>query len=184
LVDDDGNAISIWPGGGGSPQSLRFCQIRRTGLPQQELAGNVSDLPIAADAGLLEPVHVVFFADNIVGADFNFYGPRLSRLGYFLRLKSGNTIPLASFHPLLRNDVAEQLDHLTELRLFDLKVKASYIKTVRSADASLGDAFAANAKVLDGDVEELEIVLRPSRDSRHSAYSDANQPAIPMHSSR
>jgi hypothetical protein len=75
------------------------------------------------------------------------------------------------FYPLLRNDVAEQLDHLTEIRLFDLKVKASYVETIRKADASLGDAFAANARVLDGNVDELEVVWKPSKDGRHSALT-------------
>jgi hypothetical protein len=72
LVDEDGNAVCAWPAAGKSPRSLRFCQIRRTGLPQLEQAGQVSDLNIAAEAGLLEPIHVIFFDDNIVGADFNF----------------------------------------------------------------------------------------------------------------
>jgi hypothetical protein len=140
-------------------------------LPQLEQAGTVSDLDIGLDAGLLEPVHVVFFTDNIVGADFNFYGPRLSRLGYYLRIKSTNAVPLATFHPLLRNDVAEQLDHLTELRLFDLKVKASYARTIREADESLGDAFAANARVLDGDAEEIQLVLKPSKETDETPFS-------------
>jgi hypothetical protein len=169
LLDDDGNAVCAWPGGNRPRPMLRFCQIRRTGLPQLEQAGAVSDLNIAANAGLLEPVHVVFFPDNIVGADFNFYGPRLSRLGYYLRIKSNNSVPLASFHPLLRHDVAEQLDHLTEIRLFDLRVKASYIETIRRADTSLGAAFAANEQVLNGDVDELELVLRPMKGARHRA---------------
>jgi hypothetical protein len=169
LTDDDGNAVCAWPGNARTTQSLRFCQIRRTGLPQLEQAGKVSDLNIAADAGLLEPVHVVFFTDNIVGADFNFYGPRLSRLGYYLRTKSNNAVPLASFHPLLRGDVAAQLDHLTDIRLFDLRVNASYVNTIRQANQSLGDAFAANARVLEGDAEELELILRPSKAGRLSA---------------
>lgn len=163
LVGDDGNAICAWPGAVGAPPSLRFCQIRRTGLPQLEQGGQVSDLDIDTDAGLLEPVHVVFFRDNIVGADFNFYGPRISRLGYYLRVKSGNAVPLATFHPLLRNDVAEQLDHLTELRLFDFKVKPAYIDMIQQADASLGEAFAANARVLDGDSEDIQVILKPSK---------------------
>lgn len=90
LVDDDGNAVCAWPGAHRALQSLRFCQIRRTGLPQLERAGTVSDLNIAADAGLLETVDVTLFPDNIVGADFNFYRSQLSRLGYYLQLKSGN----------------------------------------------------------------------------------------------
>ena len=53
--------------------------------------------------------------------------------------------------------------------LFDLKVKAPYAKTIRQADASLGDAFEANARVLDGDCEEVQLILKPSKDTRHSA---------------
>lgn len=176
LVDDTGNALCAWPRMEGGLQSLLYCQIRRTGLPQLEQAGNVTDLNIAADAGLLESVHAMFFPDNIVGADFNFYGPRLSRLGYYLRLKSNNAVSLASFLPLLRLDVAAQLDHLTELRLFDLGVKASYVETIRQADASLGEAFAANARVLDGDVEEVELVLRPNKDARLGAFQRLLEP--------
>lgn len=70
---------------------------------------------------------------------------------------------------MLRLDVAEQLNHLAELRLFDLKLKASYIETVRQADASLGDAFAANTRVLDGNVDELQLVLRPTKATRRQA---------------
>lgn len=167
LVDDEGNAVCAFPGP--NTQSLRFCQIRRSGLPQLEQAGNVSDLNIADNAGLLEAVHVMFFSDNIVGVDFNFYGPRLSRLGYYLHTKSGKAVGLATFHPLLRNDVAEQLKHLTELRLFDLKVRSSYANIIRQADTSLGAAFEANAQVLDGGVDEIELVLKPSKDNRRKA---------------
>jgi hypothetical protein len=169
LPDADGNAICAWEEKSGRMPSLRFCSIRRTGLPQLEEAGTVSDLNIAANAGLVEPVHVMFFPDNIVGADFNFYGPRLSRLGYYLHEKSNKVVPQVFFDPLLRQDVAKELDHLTELRLFDLRVKASYIDTVRRADTSLGDAFTMNARVLDDEVEELEIVLKPSKNGRHQA---------------
>jgi hypothetical protein len=169
LPDAEGNAICVWREGASRLPSLRFCLIRRTGLPQLEEAGTVSDLNIATNAGLLEPVHVVVFPYNIVGADFNFYGPRLSRLGYYLHVQSGEAVPQVFFDPLLRQDVARELDHLTELRLFDLRVKTSYIETVRRADASLGDAFAANAHVLDDDVEELEVVMKPTKNGRHGA---------------
>jgi hypothetical protein len=169
LVDDDGNALGVWPAVTAARKALRFCQVRRVGLPMLERGGNVSDLNIADDEGLLEPVHVVFFADNIVGADFNFYGPRLSRLGYYLRTKAGDQVPVVQFLPTLRRDVARQLDSLEELRLFDLKIKASYADAVRQADASLGDAFAANARVLEGHSDEIELILKPSKDGRWGA---------------
>ena len=176
LLGDDGNAVCAWPGPSASTATLRFCQIRRTGLPQLEQAGRVSDLDIAANAGLLEQVHVVFFSENIVGADFNFYGPRLSRLGYYLRVKSENVVPLATFEPLLRQDVAEQLNHLTEIRLVDLKIRAAYVDTIRRRDDSLADAFAANARVLNGDVDEIEVILRPAQGRRKKALQRLIEP--------
>lgn len=168
MLDDEGNALCVWPNINGGNTALRFCQIRRTGLPQLEQAGNVTDLNIAADAGLLEPIHVVFFPGNIVGIEYNHYGPRLSRLGYYLRVKSNNAVPLAMFYPLLRGDVAEQLDRLEEIRLFTLKIRPNYTNVVRQADRSLGDAFAANARVLN-DPEEIEVSIKPCKNARHGA---------------
>ncbi len=170
LLDDDGNAISAWPDVSASRVALKFCQVRRNGLPQVERGGVVDDLKIAADAGLLEPIHVVFFGENIVGADFNFYGPRISRLGYYLRTKSRMNGPPLHFLPLLRQDVTQQLNRLDEISLFDLRIKASYADAIKQADASLGDAFAANARILDGDAEDIQLVLRPAREMRRGAW--------------
>ena len=168
LVNDDGNAIVVWPEVSERAIGLRFCQIRRTGLPQLEEAGQITDLELAASAGLCEPMHVVFFSDNIVGIEYNHFGPRLSRLGYYLRVKSRNAVPMVHFQPLLRGDVAGQLDRLAEIKLLALRVRPSYQDTLRQADQSLGDAFAANAQVLD-DPEDVELVLRAGKDGRRSA---------------
>jgi hypothetical protein len=85
-------------------------------------------------------------------------------------VKSNNVIPLATFWPLLRGDVAEQLDRLEELRWFSLKIRPAYTNVVRQADQSLGDAFAANARVLN-DAAEIEITLKPSNESRRGALA-------------
>jgi hypothetical protein len=175
LIDDDGNAIGVWPEVGAARTALRFCQVRRNGLPQVEQAGVVNDLNIADDAGLLEPVHVVFFGENILGADFNFYGPRLSRLGYYLRAKAGGNGPLLQFMPLLRQDVAAQLNRLDDIALFDLRIKAAYVETVRQADESLGAAFEANARILDGDAEDIQLILRTERGQRRGAVRRLGQ---------
>ena len=169
LTDDDGNAIGVWPEDVGERTALRFCQVRRNGLPQVEQAGVVNELIIADDAGLLEPVHVVFFDDNIVGADFNFYGPRLSRLGYYLRTKAGVNGQLLQFLPLLRHDVADQLNRLDEIALFDLRVKASYAKSVSQKDESLDAAIKANLRVLADDTEDVQLILRAGRGHRRGA---------------
>jgi hypothetical protein len=105
----------------------------------------------------VEALHVVFFANGLVGVEFNFYGPRPSRLGYYLMKTAGlNEMPV--FEPLLRSDVIGQLERLRDIRLFDLKVRASYASMVKKADTDLGAAFDAARQI--GSPEEVEIVLR------------------------
>ena len=131
LVDQDGDALCAWPGTARNETTLKFCQVRRTDLPQVEQAGHVSDLPIGVTAGLLETVHVVFFPNNIVGAEFNFYGPRLSRLENYLHFKSNGAVPFATFYPLVRGDAAQQLNQLQEIRVLDFRSKHHIFKAFK-----------------------------------------------------
>jgi len=165
LVGLDGEVLCGWVDNSTLPR-MRFGLIRRSGLPQIEQYGNLSDLNIATDAGLVEPIHVVFFPDNIIGVDFNFHGPRLSRLGYYLNIKCGNQNFNGTFDPLLRNDVVSQLDRFGDIRLFDLKIRSSYAAQVRQADEDLGAAFESALRV--GDTDELEIIIRPAKMGRAS----------------
>lgn len=164
LVEADNNATCCWVDSTGPSQRLRWGEIRRSGLPQVEQLGSLSDLAIPANSGLVEVTHVVFFPHNIVGCDFNFHGPRVSRLGFYLGAKAGGKCPWVTFEPLLRQDVLEQLNRLGDVRLLELKIRASYAATVAEANRDLGAAFEAAARA--GDAEELEIVLRPRRYSR------------------
>ncbi|MDD2468055.1 MAG: hypothetical protein PHI97_29100 [Desulfobulbus sp.] len=162
----DGEVLCGWVDDNNPLPRMRFGLIRRSGLPQIEHYGNLTDLNIATDAGLVEPVHVVFFPDNIVGVDFNFHGPRLSRLGYYLNIKGGKQNFNGTFDPLLRNDVVSQLDRLGDIRLFDLKIRSSYAAQVKQADEDLGAAFESALRV--GDADDLEIIIRPAKMGRTS----------------
>lgn len=64
-----------------------------------EQAGALSDLRIPTHAGLAETIHIVVFPDNIVGADFNFFGPRLSRFSRYLKEKAPTTFQTSSSNP-------------------------------------------------------------------------------------
>ena len=75
---EDNQYLCAWPESGRRPRTAIFRAIRRSGLPQVERGGELEDLYIPTAAGLAEAIHVVFFDHNIVGADFNFYGPRMS----------------------------------------------------------------------------------------------------------
>src|SRR5207237_6553911 len=80
----DGHLMAVWTMS--IPGQTRLCigLIRRSGLPRVEQAGEVSPLTITPDQGLVEQTHLVFFARGVVGAEFNFYGPRPSRLADYL----------------------------------------------------------------------------------------------------
>lgn len=162
--DGDGNATCCWVDRTTSAHRLRFGQIRRLGLPQVERAGTLSALRIPATSGLVEQVHVVFFPDQIIGSEFNFYGPRIPRLAQYFGAKAGDLCAGVTFEPLLRQDVAEQLSHLRDVRLLRLRIRASYAAQVAEADADLGSAFAAAQRA--GDAEEMEIALKALPRSR------------------
>ena len=165
--DVDGNALCL-KSHSGDFKRVRFYRVRRTGLPQLEKAGQISDLNLDIETGLLEAIHIVFFPDNIVGSEYNHYGPRVSRLGNYLHTKSNGAVPMPAFRPLLRGDAAKQLDRLTEIRLFDISIRPSFADFVRQADKSLADAFDANAQML-SDQETVQLVIKPQRGSRHAA---------------
>ena len=165
-LDDGDSRLCCWVDRADPEQRFRLGQIRRSDLPLVENQGNLQDLAIPQDSGLAEAIHVVLFQDNIVGSDFNFYGPRLSRLSHYLSAKASPWCPDVTFEPLLRQDVEDQLDRLQDIRLFHLKIRASYATIVAEADSDLGAAFGAAARA--GSAQQLEIVLRPEKYSRDS----------------
>jgi hypothetical protein len=138
--------------------------IRRRFLPQIEEKGVLSNLPIPPTSGLAEAIHVVFFPNNIVGSEFNFYGPRISRLSRYLSEKSSDIAPVPRFESLLRRNISDKLDRLEDVRLFQLKIRRSFIDVVKDADEDLGAAFEAAARA--GDAEDVEIVLKARAYSR------------------
>lgn len=164
LAGEDGNALCCWVDDPGATGRVRLGTVRRSGFPQVDRAGTLSDLNIPASAGLVEQVHIIFFPNGIVGSEFNFYGPRVSRLAAYLTEKAPGVVPQVAFEPLIRRDVTDQLDRLQKVSLFQLKVRRSYADALAQVDESLGAAFRAAAEI--SDATEIEITLAPRRYSR------------------
>lgn len=162
-----GDAISVWTES--TWDRFTLATVRRTGLPRSEHRGLLSSVPLPTDGGLHEPIHIVAFPDNIFGIEFNFYGPRPSRLPHYLaRTVPGQATPF-TLERLLRHDVAAQLDTQQELRLFDLQVRSSYAKVLAKGKTSLGKALKAAASASDAEV--VGVMLRPEP-RRRSKLSD------------
>lgn len=147
--------------------SLRFAQVRRMGLPLQENGGLLSELGLHQDAGLFEATHILFLPNNIIGADFNFYGPRVSRFTQYLKARCANKLPnIFEVNPLLRRDAITQLDNLNDARLLHLRIKPSYASIIEEADEDLGAAFKAAQNVASSD--EVEITLKVKKSNQSS----------------
>ena len=175
LTEGDESVLCLLGHGGGRRPRVQFSRVRRAGLPQLERAGNVSDLNIAPDEGLLETTHAVFFPGNVVGVEYNHYGPRISLLGHYLHKLSDCGVPRAMFSPILRDDPTRQLDRLTDIRVFDIAVRRPYIDSVRRASSSLADALEANAGLFD-EPESIQLVLKYPAARRRSAWDFFSTP--------
>ena len=168
-ADSDESVLCLLGQGAGTRPRVRYCRVRRAGLPQLERAGYVTDLNIASDEGLLEATHAVFFPGNVVGVEYNHYGPRFSSFGSYLHRLSEGAVAKATFSPILRDDPTRQLDRVTDIRLFDITVRRPYIDSVRQASVSLADTLDTNAQLFD-EPEKVQVVLRYSAARRRSAW--------------
>ncbi|MBW3633448.1 MAG: hypothetical protein KY456_10530 [Chloroflexi bacterium] len=102
-----------------SPQHIGLARIRREGLPYIEQGGRFSDLELADDQNLAEVTHYRFFPRNVVGLLYNFDGPHVRRLAQYLRGRWDVDVDLV---PVLRRDVAQALERMTELSIVDVAI--------------------------------------------------------------
>jgi hypothetical protein len=140
------------------PQRLRLVLSRRSALPHIEQDGRTTPLDLGMNEGLAEQTHMIFFPDNILGAEFNFYGPRVSRLRGYFRTKAQHLCDDILLEQLLRGDALAKLDRLRDLRLFKLGIHRAYAAAVAEADEDLGTAFQTQLRL--SEAEKVEIVLR------------------------
>ena len=144
------------------PYKIRFGSIRRSDFPQVERLGKIKPLNISPASGLVEQTHIVFFEDNIAGCDYNYYGPRITSLPYYLGAKALDVVPHGlNFCQLLRQSVYIELAQIKHLKLFSLKIQRAYADAIQGIDISLAEAF--RAAIAAGDAEEVEVILRAPR---------------------
>ncbi len=146
-----------WVDDSGDICKVRFANVRRNALPLQEEGGQLKDLNLAADAGLYEASHLCMFPDGIVGVEFNFYGPRPSRLAPYLRRAIGQGCPEFALEALLRQDVADVLLHKKAVRKLDLLIRRPYIAIIEDANANLGAALRAAETASQADCVGLDL---------------------------
>jgi len=164
--EDEGKSLGCWVSSTNEPCKVVLGNIRKDDLPLIEYRGELSPLEIPENAGLLEQTHIVFFEDNIVGCDFNYYGPRISRLAFYLSAKAiGHSPEYISFNPILQRDVYKRLEKFEHIKMLNLKVRAPYVDTIAHVNDSLGDSLRAALRAGGDDDFDVELVLQATRNS-------------------
>jgi len=157
-TSDDDKQLCLWVENRNLPIRLQLAHIRRGAHPPIEHGGQFSPLLLPDGRGLAEVTHMVIFPNNICVAEFNFYGPRASQLAFYCALKLNNICPGFKLNPLVRPDLQARLAKVTDIKVLDMKLRASYAETVRKADEDLGAALMASIKAVGArDFDEVEI---------------------------
>jgi len=162
MVSTDDAWLAVWPK---VPKTrsekarLGIGTSRHKGLPTLDDRGAISHLAIGATQNVLETTHIVFFENNIVGAEFNFHGPRVFRLSNYLAEKFPSW-PRIRLHPLLNQDAQELLNHMEDTRFVRLRVNTSNLDLLPKARRSLKDSLEAQAHEVGSPV--IEVAWRQS----------------------
>jgi hypothetical protein len=99
---------------------LRLFRDRRANLPGYALDFVPNELPIPAEAGLIEPTHVVLAANGLIAAEYNHFAPRIpSAFATLLQLRLGLSLRIGTY---VQADIIEQLDRLLDIRLLELSM--------------------------------------------------------------
>lgn len=124
---------------------LRFFRDRRSNLPGFAHQGSVSELPIPAEAGLVEPTHIVLGGDGLIAAEYNHFAPRIAtHFAQLLRSKLGLDLSIETY---VQGSIVEQLERLDYVTLFEASLAPAPGLTEALAQAGpFGDAAATLAR--------------------------------------
>lgn len=141
---------------------LRFFRDRRSNLPGWAYEGNIAELDIPDEAGLVEPTHIVLGGDGLIAAEYNHFAPRItSHFANLLRRKLGMSLTIGTY---VQGSILEQLDRLDYIQLLEVSlVPTPDLEDELRNAGPIGDAAAALSRAEDG--TRLNLRLSGEKDS-------------------
>ncbi|WP_321430506.1 hypothetical protein [uncultured Methanolobus sp.] len=161
---ENGNKWAMYVDSHQSPIRARMGTRRENELPEIECDGNLTPLNIPPKSGLYEPTHFTLFPNNVVGVEYNHYGPRISSLKWYIPRKIPDIVDDVILLPLMKKDVLETIHDIGEIRSFSFAAQRDMGAFVKQLDKHLSAAFDALKETSDS--EMIEIVLKSPRYSR------------------
>lgn len=146
---------------------LRFFRDRRANLPGFAHQGNIAELPIPEEAGLIEPTHVVLGGDGLIAAEYNHFAPRIpSHFASLLRQKLGGSLRIGTY---VQGSIIEQLDRLEYIQLLEVSlVPSEELEEDLQNSGSVGDAAVALSRAEGG----RRINMRLSGDKASEGWTE------------
>ncbi len=145
---------------------LRFFRDRRANLPGWAHQGTIAELPIPADAGIIEPTHLVLAGDGLIAAEYNHFAPRItSSFAALLRLRLGMSLNIGTY---VQGSIIEQLDRLDYIQLLEVSlVPSPELEEALRNSGPIGNAAAELSRADGG----RRINLRLSADKRSESWT-------------
>lgn len=146
---------------------LRFFKDRRANLPGFAHKGDIAELPIPEEAGIVEPTHLVLAADGLIAAEFNHLAPRITtQFATLLRQKLEMSLSIGAY---VQGDIVDQLDRLEEINLLEFSLVPTPELEEELRDAGeFGDASVALSRVDHG----KRLNLRLSGDKKSDSWGE------------
>ena len=154
----DDRRICCWVDSLTPPWRLQLGVVRRSALPLLERGGKLSGLQLPDLTGLVETTHIVIFPENLVGVEFNFYGPRVSRLSPYLQERGNGECPIVQFEHLFAAEPAARLQRFGTIKSMALRLRPS---PNNRADIDFIDAIGP----LGAEVADIEVIMRATPDA-------------------
>ena len=153
------------PRGRGSGR-LRFFRDRRSNLPGMATGMQVRELPIPADAGLVEPTHIVLGGGGIIAAEYNHQAPRIAtQFARYLQTKLDLDLHIETY---VQGSIVEQLERLDYITLFEASIAPTPGLVDMLSDAGpFGDAVETLASGSEG----RRVYVRLSSGSENDTFT-------------
>jgi hypothetical protein len=145
--------------------TARFALVRNDQHPAIDVNGEVQCLSDSVEGNPLDYIHIVFFDDNVIGYELNQFGPKISKLSYYIN-KTVSGFSLAPITHCLKRSVFEQLAQINRPTL----VKARIRKESFNADSSrdpITQRLRSFVSELDG--YEVQVQIKMSKKSSNES---------------
>ena len=161
LKSEDGHSLSIRIDKKEYPISSRLGTTRYKALPQVDKRGEIYPLKIADDEGLVESTHFIIFPNQVIGSEYNYHGPRISTLKWYLSKKceEEDLFDEIELLPLLRRDIGELINRIGGVKFCDLRIQRDMTELMKEVHGDLKSALEAQKNITDEDVKELGVYL-------------------------